>query len=114
MTPKTQHDSLLAPLEIWEVPYDNATIKFHQPLLLTPTRMPLDPDEPGNVEYLQIIYPKLEIDVCAENRDELLAWVHSEILMNWRLFVSQDDSRLNSDTLAIKRRYLAVAEVVDG
>jgi hypothetical protein len=109
-----QETTLLAPFEIWEVPFGDATIKFFEPLVLTPTWMPDDPDEPGDVEYLEVIYPELAIDVYAENREELLAWVRSEIFMNWKHFVSKDDSQLNRDTLAIKRKYLAAAEVVDG
>jgi hypothetical protein len=114
MLTKTQNDLLLAPFEIWEVPFGDRAIKFFEPLVLTPTRMLHDPDEPGDVEYLQIIYPELEIDVCAETREELLAWVHSDIFMNWKHFVSKDDSKLNRDTLVIKHKYLAVSEVVDG
>jgi hypothetical protein len=111
---QTTETALLAPFEIWEVPYDNSTIKFHKPLVLTPTLMPHDPDEPGDVEYLDVIYPELSIDVYAENRDELLAWINSEIYMNWKHFVSKDDSQLSAQTREIKRKYLAVAEVVDG
>jgi len=105
---------LLAPFEIWEVPFDNLTIKFFQPLVLKPTLVLDTPTDPGDKEYLQIICPELEIDVFAENRDELLCWVHSDIRMNWKHFVSKDDSQLNSQTLDIKRKYLAVAEVIDG
>jgi hypothetical protein len=112
--PETTNDIMLAPFEIWEVPYGDATIKFHEPLILTPTWMPHDPDEPGDVEYLDVIYPELAIDVYAENRDELLAWIHTEIFMNWKHFVSKDDSQLHASTLPIKRKYLAIAEVVDG
>ena len=108
----TDDQTMLAPFEIWEVPYGDATIKFHEPLILTPTWMPDDPEEPDENEYLQVIDPELFIDVCAETRDELLAWIHSDILMNWKHFVSKDDSKLNSGTLPIKRKYLAVAEVI--
>jgi len=83
--------AVLAPFEIWEVPYGDSTIKFHEPLVLTPTWVPDDPDEPDENEYLQIIHSELAIDVLAENREELLAWVHSEIFMNWKHFVSKDD-----------------------
>ena len=106
--------TMLAPFEIWQVPYGDSVIKFHEPLILTPTWMPHDPDEPGDVEYLDVIYPEFFIDVCAETRDELLAWIHSEIFMNWKLFVSKDDSQLNANTLPVKRKYLSIAEVVDG
>ena len=105
---------VLAPFEIWEVPFDRSTIKFFKPLVLTPTRVPVDPDEADNKEYLQIIYPELEIDVFAESRDELLAWVHSDIRMNWKHFVLKDDSQLTPAAKTIKENYLAVAEAVDG
>jgi len=39
---------LLAPVEIWEVLLDESTIKFHQPLVLTPTWLPDDPEEPSD------------------------------------------------------------------
>ena len=110
----TDNQTMLAPFEIWEVPYGDATIRFHEPLILTPTWMPHDPDEPGDVEYLDVIDPDFFIDVYAETRDELLAWIHSEIRMHWKHFVSKDDSQLNSGTLPIKHKYLAIAEVVDG
>ena len=113
MKPTVETD-ILAPFEIWEVPFGDSTIKFFEPLILTPERMPHDPEEPGDVEYLDIIYPELNIDVFAENRDELLAWVHSSIFMNWKLFVCKDDSELIPSTRALKRKYLAVAEVIDG
>jgi hypothetical protein len=106
---------VLAPFEIWQVMLDDKTaIKFHEPLMLTPTRMPNDPDEWDDNEYLQIICPELEIDVCAESRDELLEWIRSDVRMNWKHFVSKDDSELNPQTLSIKRKYLSMAEVIDG
>ncbi len=76
--------------------------------------MPHDPEEPEEVEYLQILDPEWDIDVFAKTRDELLSWVHSDIRMIWKHFVSQDDSRLDSRSLAVKRKYIDVAEVVDG
>ena len=111
---QTVETDILAPFEIWEVPFGDSTIKFFEPLVLTPTWVPDDPEEPDENEYLQIIFPELAIDVFAENRDELLAWVHSSIFINWKLFVSKDDSELIPSTRALKRKYLAVAEVIDG
>ena len=114
MNPITEMD-VLAPFEIWEVPFDNgATIKFHEPLVLTPTWMPHDPDEPDENEYLQVIFPELAIDVYGENREDLLEAVHSNIYMNWKHYVRKDDRRLSPQTKAIKLAYLAVAEVIDG
>ena len=105
---------VLAPFEVWEVLYGDKTIKFFEPLTLTPRIMPDDPDEPDDVEYLQVICPELSIHVNAENRDELLSWIHSEIRINWKHFVSKEDRELNADTLALKRKYLTIAELVDG
>jgi hypothetical protein len=109
----TDDQTMLAPFEIWEVPYGDATIKFHEPLILTPTWMPHDPEEPGDVEYLDVICPELSIDVYAENREELLEAVHSNIYMNWKNYVQRDDSRHSPRTKAIKYAFLAIAEVVD-
>ncbi len=110
---KTETD-LLAPFEIWEVPFDSQTIKFREPLSVTPQRMPREPDATGDEEYLMVLHPELAIDVFAENREELLAWVHSDIRMNWKHFVSQNDSKLDHQARVIKHAYLALAEVVDG
>ena len=106
---------LFAPMEIWEVPFDQQTIKFKEPLILTPKRVPDDPEEPEmQKEYLQIICPELAIDVFAENRDDLLDAVYSNIRMNWKHFVLKEDRHLTSATLAIKNAYLQCSEVVDG
>jgi hypothetical protein len=105
---------VLAPFEIWEVLYGDKTIKFYEPLMLTPNIMPDDPDEPSNEVYLQVVNPELSIHVNAEDRDELLSWVHSEIRMNWKHFVSEEDRNLSANTLALKRKYLTIAELVDG
>lgn len=48
---------LLAPFEIWEVMLDNRTIKFRKPLELTPAKMAHDPDEPGDIEYIEVVCP---------------------------------------------------------
>ena len=105
---------LLAPFEIWEVLLDNATIKFHAPLVLQPEWLPDDPDEPSEQKYLCVERPDLNISVFADNRDDLYEFVHSEIRFIWEHFVQADDSQLNRDTKAIKQVYLKLAEVVDG
>jgi len=105
---------ILAPFEIWEVPLGKSTIKFHQPLVLTPTQMPDDPDEPSDKEYLQIICPKLNIDVWGENRDDLLEAVFMDIRFIWNHIVLLDDEKLDSQSRIIKQNHLALAEVVDG
>ena len=104
----------LAPLEVWGVMLDDRTIKFNEPLMLTPQRVPDDPDEPCNQKYWQIVYPPLAIDVYAETLDDLRDAVHSNIRMNWKHYVQKENSRLSPQTMAIKRAFLAVAEVIDG
>jgi hypothetical protein len=105
---------VLAPFEIWEVPFGNKTIKFFEPLMLTPSIMPHDEEEPGDVEYLDVINDELNIDVFAKNRDELLSWIQSEIAFVWKHIVLQEDNRLDSVSKTIKRNHLAIAELVDG
>jgi len=108
---------LLAPFEIWEVMLDNSTIKFYEPLVLTPVPLPDDPDEPsrpGENNYVLIERPDLNISVFANTRDELEEFVCSEIRFVWQHFVQADDAKLNVETLAIKKTYLALAEVLDG
>ncbi len=108
--PKTD----LAPFEIWEVMLDNSTIKFHEPLVLTPTRMPHDPDEPGDVEYWEVEVPELAISSWGEDHDELVSAVHGDICFAWRYFVEADDTQLAADAKAVKKAYLEMAEVIDG
>ncbi len=103
----------LAPFEIWEVMLDNSTIKFHEPLVLQPTRMPHDPDEPGDVEYWEVIHQNLAIDVYAETVDEVIEAVHSAIRIAWRVFVCVPDDRLIPATKKIQQNYLAIAEEID-
>ena len=105
---------VLAPFEIWEVPFGNKTIKFNKPLMLTPSIMPHDDEEPGDEEYLDVICEELSIDVFAENRDELLEAVHSNIRMNWKHFVCEQDNQLSPPMQAVKRQFLTIAELVDG
>ena len=107
--------TVLAPFEIWEVPLDDyRTIKFHEPLILTPTWMPHDPDEPGDVEYLDVICPELGIDVYADNFDDLVHFVRNDIRLTWKHIVLQDDHNLDTESRSIKRNHLALAEVIDG
>jgi len=105
---------VLAPFEIWEIPFGNRTIKFFEPLLLEPEYMPHDPDEPGDVEYLEVVCPKLNIDVYADNRKDLKEFLYSEIGFIWQHIVLANDSLLDAESRAIKRRYLEIAEEIDG
>ncbi len=112
-TTKTDEKTLLAPLEIWEVLTGNQTIKFYQPLVLVPTRMPHDPDEPGDEEYWEVEMPSLNISAYGRDREELLRSIQDDIRVMWKTFVQKDDARLDRDTLSIKRNYLELAEVLD-
>jgi len=105
--------ALLVSVEIWEVMLDNSTIKFHKPLVLTPTLMPDDPDEPEDTEYLQVDDPKLAISSFGMDIEELESAIRSDIRFAWRHFVLADDSQLTPDAKAIKENYLAIAEAVD-
>lgn len=108
MSPTIQA-GLLIPLEIWEVPLDNSVIKFFQPLILQPRKLPHDPDDTDDTEYAEVVYPKLNIDVYANNHDDLLEAVYSNIRLEWQHFVQQDDAGLRPETLQIKRNYLDMA-----
>ena len=107
----------LAPFEIWEVPLDDErTIKFNEPLILTPTWMPDDPDEPrapGAPRYLDVICPKLNIDVYADNFDDLIEAVKYDIQLIWERIVLKPDGILSKKARIIKQNHLAIAEVID-
>ena len=108
---------LLAPFEIWEVPFGNSTIKFFKPLVLTPVPLPDDPEEPsepGENDYALIERPELNISVFANTRDELEEFVFSEIRFIWKHLVLVPDNTLDKESIRIKRNFLTIAEVVDG
>ncbi|MGL4943953.1 MAG: hypothetical protein ACRC46_12280 [Thermoguttaceae bacterium] len=102
----------LAPIEIWEVSLDDATIKFFQPLIVEPVRELDDPNDPCEATHLSVRLPKLNIDVFAPTHSELIGWVKSDIRTMWNHFVRKDDAKLNPDAIAVKRNYLAIAEEV--
>ena len=107
--------TVLAPFEIWEVMLDNSTIKFFEPLVLTPTRMPHDPDEPGNGEYWEVDVPELMISTFDDDHRKILNGVLSDIRDAWKHIVTLPDDLLSPNGKQIKRRYLALAaEVTDG
>lgn len=106
-----QCTDILAPFEIWEILLDDSTIKFHQPLLLSPTYMPHDEEEPGETQYLEIVKPELNIDVYGEDRRELLSALRSEISFVWRHLV-KSNNQTDPETNEIRRRYLELAEEI--
>ena len=108
----------LAPFEIWSVPLDDErTIKFNEPLILMPTPVPDDPEEPselGENNYLLVEYPELNISTFADNRDDLLEFVKSDIRFTWRRIVRIPSAELDRESMQIKRNYLRLAEEVHG
>jgi hypothetical protein len=113
MIPILQEVEVLAPFEIGEVTLDHSTIKFFQPLILTPTWLPDDPDEPDDSEYLLIDHPELGIHVYAENRDDLLEFIYSDLRFVWQHYVLVDDEKLIPKTKSIKYHYLKIAEMIN-
>lgn len=109
---QTDKDTLLAPFEIWEVLLDNSTIKFHQPLVVTPTWMPQDQEDPNGDAYLEADIPELNISAHGKTRQELWECILGDIRFNWTEYVSEDDSCLASRAKAFKDAYLAIAEVL--
>ncbi len=105
----------LAPFEIREVMLDNSTIRFREPLVLTPEWLPDDPNDPDENEYLTVKVPELNISAVGSDIEELVDCVQSCINFGWRHYVQPDDSQLNYQIREIKRNYLAIAEeVFDG
>jgi len=111
---QTTNAILLAPIEIWEVILDDKTIKFHQPLVLTPFLLEDDPDEPGENEYLAVKRPDLAIGSFGADIEELESAIRSDIRFAWRHFVQTDDFHLTAVARDVKNNYLAIAEAIDG
>ena len=110
----TTETDVLAPLEIWEVMLDDyTTIKFREPLVLTPSWMPDDPDEPDDNEYLEVDCPELAISSYGVDHEELACAIRSDIRFAWRHFVQADDHQLTRDAKTIKDHYLSIAEEID-
>ena len=105
-------DTLLAPFEIWEVQLGDRTIKFFEPLLLTPFWHEVGPNDQGP-RYLGIEYPRLDISAFGANRKELWRCIQGEIRFVWRRCVRQDDSKLSPQHRKLKSRYLAIAEEIE-
>ncbi len=104
---RTNETALLAPFEIWEVLLDDATIKFHKPLTLTPKWLS---DEET---YLVVEVPELGLSAFGETREELWDCVQSCIRMAWKEYVCEEDRNLLPLAKGYKDAYLALAEAVD-
>ncbi|MGL6227379.1 MAG: hypothetical protein ACRC10_12235 [Thermoguttaceae bacterium] len=112
MNPVQQEIDVLAPFEIWEVPLDRATIKFHRPLVLEVMLLPDDPEEPDPNEYYSVQCPELNISTWADNREDLFDFILSDIRFAWKQIVRAPESP-DRKTRQIKNNYLAIAEEVD-
>jgi len=104
--------TMLAPFEIWEVMLDDSTIKFFEPLVLTPARMPHDPDEPGDVEYWEVEMPELMISTFGTDYEKIHNGILSDIRDAWKHIVAIPDNRLSQNGKKIKQNYLAIAEEI--
>jgi len=112
MKSQTKETAMLAPFEIWEVQLGNRTIKFFEPLLLTPFWHETDPDDQGP-QYLGVECPDLDISAFGANREELWRCVRGEIRFVWRHCVRQDCAKLSPQHRKLKSAYLAIAEEVE-
>ena len=110
--------AVLAPFEIWEIQLGNRTIKFFEPLLLTPFWLEDDRDEPDDPpvtkrEYLGVEHPDLEIFANGTNRRELWNSICGDVRSAWLHFVRAEPDRLSPHGARIKKNYLRIAEEVD-
>ena len=110
--------ALLATFEIWEVQLGSRTIKFFEPLLLTPFWLADDPDDRDDAsgsdyEYLGVERPDLEIFANGTDRRELWNCICGDIRSAWGHFVRAEDNRLSPHGTRIKENYLRIAEEVD-
>ena len=107
----TIEPALLAPLEIWEVPLDDSTIKFNKPLVVNPTIF--DRGTPEECFYAEC--HELDISAVRVDLDELSSCLRSDIRMTWKRVVQKQNNKLTAKELATKQRFLEIAEeVCDG
>jgi hypothetical protein len=104
---------LLAPFEIWEIQLGDRTIKFFEPLLLTPCWLEDDdPTDPDDDEYLCVERSDIDLSSWGRNRKELWNCIRGDIREAWECFVQIPDDRLTKEGKKIKNAYLAIAEEV--
>lgn len=106
---QTQNDAQLVPFEIWEVPLDNATIKFRKPLVLTPQI--LDRGTPGECLFAE--NTDLDLSAVGVDREELLSCLRSDIRMTWKRIAQKHDNELIPEDRELKHRLLEAAEEVN-
>ena len=107
--------AVLASFEIWEIQLGNRTIKFFEPLLLTPFWLEDDPSDPPDTrrDYLGVECPDLEIFANGTNRRELWNSICGDIRSAWLHFVQAEPDQLSPHGARIKKNYLRIAEEVD-
>jgi len=107
----TIEPALLAPFEIWEVPLDDSTIKFNEPLIVKPAIL----DRGTPEECFCAECPELDISAAGVDIDELSSCLRSDIRMTWKRVLQKQNNKLTAKELAVKRRFLKIAEeVFDG
>ncbi|MGL6226904.1 MAG: hypothetical protein ACRC10_09820 [Thermoguttaceae bacterium] len=99
----------LAPVEIWEVMLDDATIKFFEPLVLQPVI--LDRGTPGECCFAE--NSSLDISAVGVDEEELASCLRSDIRMTWKRVMRQPDAALSSFDRTIKARFLERAEEIE-
>ena len=104
---------LLAPFEVWEVQLGNRTIKFFEPLLLTPFWLEDDPNDPDEEEYLAVKHPDLDLISWGRDRKELWNSICGDVRSAWNHFVRAEVPRLSPHGAQIRENYLRIAEEVD-
>ena len=104
----TIEPTLLAPFEVWEVPLDDSTIKFHEPLVLKPKQISADDS------FWVIEKPELGLSAFGSDHESLWDCVQSCIRMAWKEYVCEDDNNLLPLAKKYKDAYLNIAEVIDG
>ena len=109
---QTTEAALLAPFEIWEVQLGNRTIKFFDPLMLTPFWHETDPGDQGP-RHLGAECPELDISAFGTNREELWRCIRGEIRFVWRRCVRQDEAKLSPQHRKLRAAYLAIAEEIE-
>lgn len=89
----------LSPIEIHQVPLPTGVLKA-----LTPIEIPITLDE--TEQLLEVEYERLDMNLCAESRDDLEALVREDLAVLWLNLASAEGASLTSRALAIKNRML--------
>lgn len=102
----TQRGDPLATVEVREVTTIDFSLRFHQPLRLPVSELPDSPD------FVYIKDDDLNIDVIAENLEQLQNELVWEIDIVWHNYAQAADEELSPEALRLKRKWLEIAEEV--